>query len=78
MVGFQLDDSKKWEKWGLSPNIHENNGYFSRAPGDPSISGHKDPQHPNKRKSLDLPPTQDAIVANKGLGTGIPEPKNPR
>ena len=36
----------------------------SRAPG-PSISGHKDPQHPNKRKSLDLPPTQDAIVANK-------------
>ena len=47
----------------------------SRAPG-PSISGHKDPQHPNKRKSLDLPPTQDAIVANKGLATGIPEPKN--
>ena len=23
-----------------------------------------------------VPPSQDAIVANEGLGTGIPEPKN--
>ena len=32
----------------------------------------------NNRKGfkLDLPPTQDAPVANEGLGIGIPDPKN--